>query len=137
MQSSLSKMFPWSQLLFPLWSNLYFTFCFNYGNFHLLNTLFNLILKTDSFRMLKTAIISIFEVGRFHYDRNYVSLDIRSRLHSKQLLLLKTSSARLQRNNFTSSKKSWKTKNCYAKTSWRCLEDTMETNKIFTGDICI
>ena len=37
--------------------------------------------------------------------------------------VLKTSSTRLQRNNFTSSKTSWKTKNCYAedvlKTSWR------------------
>ena len=36
---------------------------------------------------------------------------------------LKMSSTRLQRNNFTSSKTSWRTKNCYAedvlKTSWR------------------
>ena len=101
--------------------------------------------------------------------------------------VLKTSSTRLQHNNFTPSKTSWrrlaktfrrsledllqdvfktswKTKKCYAddvlktswrhalkmsskhvlKTSWRCLEDMswrplknfMETNKIFTGDIC-
>ena len=78
--------------------------------------------------------------------------------------VLKTSSTRLQRNNFTSSKTFWrrledvlqrrfedvlKTKNCYAedvfktswkhvlKTSWGHLEDIMEINKIFTGDICI
>ena len=71
--------------------------------------------------------------------------------------ILKTSSTRLQRNNFLSSKtswrhlarrnfSSWKTKNCYAevvlKTSWRrlvgmlwrCLEDVIGTNKMFTGN---
>ena len=69
---------------------------------------------------------------------------------SKHLLVLKTSSTRLQRNNFTSSKTSCKdvlktsckTKNYYAedilktswrhvsKTSWRPLKNFMETNKI-------
>ena len=47
----------------------------------------------------------------------------RGSLPSKHLLVLKTSSTRLQRNSFTSSKTSWKTKYCYAedvfKTSWR------------------
>ena len=55
--------------------------------------------------------------------------------------VLKTPSTRFWHNNFSSSRRledtsqdvlktSWKTKNCYA-------EDILETNKIFTGDICI
>ena len=76
--------------------------------------------------------------------------------------LLKTSSTRLQRNNFTSSKTSWRLVvenekllrwrriedmfrrrlenmcyRCLEGISWRRLEDTMETNNILTGDICI
>ena len=66
--------------------------------------------------------------------------------------VLKTSSTWLQRNNFLSFKMSWrrledslkmscKTKNCYTedvfKTSWRRFQDVLETNKLFTGDICI
>ena len=44
-------------------------------------------------------------------------------LSSKHLLVLKTSSTRLQRNNFASSKTSWR---CLAKTSWRRFEDTLQ-----------
>ena len=67
--------------------------------------------------------------------------------------VLKTSSTRLQRNNFTFSKTSWRRKIVTLKTSWRrledmswrrledmswrCLEDVLERNKMFTGDICI
>ena len=74
--------------------------------------------------------------------------------------VLKTSSTRLQRNNFSSSKRSsrrledisqgvlktsWKTRNCYAedvlKTSWRYVLKMswrrLGDNKLFTGDICI
>ena len=40
---------------------------------------------------------------------------------SKHFLVLKTSSARLQRNNFTSSK-----------TSWRHLKDVLEDEKLFS-----
>ena len=42
---------------------------------------------------------------------------------SKHLLVLKTSSTRLQRNNFTSSKTSWRR---LAKTFWRRLEDLLQ-----------
>ena len=85
---------------------------------------------------------------------------------SKHLLVLKTSSARLQRNNFTSSKTSWRrledmswrrledmswrclediswrrledmSWRCLEDMSWRHLEDILETNKILTGNICI
>ena len=54
-----------------------------------------------------------------------------------------------QDNLKTSRKTSWKTKNCYSedvcklpsrhvlKTYWRCLQSVLETNKIFTGVICI
>ena len=68
-----------------------------------------------------------------------------------------TSSTRLQRSNFSSSKTSCKyvlktswrrlgrRKIVMLKTSWRrledmswrCLEDVLETNKMFIGDICI
>ena len=70
---------------------------------------------------------------------------------------LEDASSRLQRNNFTSSKTSWRrierrkintlktSSRCLEDISWRhledmswrCLEDIMETNKIVTGDICI
>ena len=84
---------------------------------------------------------------------------------SKHLLVLRTSATRLQRNNFTSSKTSWRRLAktswrrfedvlkascktlwrrlsdmswiCLEDMSWRCLEDMMETSKILTGDICI
>ena len=67
---------------------------------------------------------------------------------SKHLLVLKTSSTRLQRNNFTSSKTFWRHLEDVLKTSckmssrrlgrrrrledmsWRLLKDFMETNKI-------
>ena len=48
-------------------------------------------------------------------------------LPSKHLLVFKTSSTRLQRNNFTSSKTSWR---CLAKTSWRLLQDVLEDEKL-------
>ena len=77
--------------------------------------------------------------------------------------VLKTSSTPFQRNNFLSSKTSSRhlarrvedvfktssrrlTKNCYAEDVFKtclekvlkaCLEDVMESNKMFTGDICI
>ena len=67
--------------------------------------------------------------------------------------VLNTSSTRLQRKNFTSSKTSWRhlarslgrRKIITLKTSWRRLEDMswrrlediMATSKILTGDICI
>ena len=45
----------------------------------------------------------------------------------KHLLVLKTSSTRLQRNNFTPSKTSSKTKNCYAEDVLKtCLEDLLK-----------
>ena len=80
-------------------------------------------------------------------------------LPSKRLLVWKTSSPRLQRNNFTSSKTSWRhlvrclgrrkivmlktswrrledmSWRCLEDISWRRLEDTMERNKILTGDL--
>ena len=46
---------------------------------------------------------------------------------SKHLLVLKTSSTRLQRNNFTSSKTSCKD---VLKTSWRRLEDVLQDEKL-------
>ena len=46
-------------------------------------------------------------------------------LPSKHLLVLKTSSTLLQRNNFTSSKTSWRR---LAKTFWRRLEDVLKTS---------
>ena len=63
--------------------------------------------------------------------------------------VLKTSSIRLQRNNLSSSKTSCRPlerrKIVTLKTSsgrledmfWRCLQDVLETNKTFTGDIYI
>ena len=76
--------------------------------------------------------------------------------------VLKTSSTRLQGNNFTSSKTSWRhlarrlqdmSRRRLEDMSWRCLEDMswrrledmswrhlediIETSKILTGDICI
>ena len=63
--------------------------------------------------------------------------------------VLKTSSTRLQRNNFTSSKTSWRRLEDVLEDekllrwrrlqdmSWRRLEDVLEINKMFTGDICI
>ena len=61
---------------------------------------------------------------------------------SKHLLLLKTSSTRLQRNNFASSKTSWRrledmSWRCLEYMFWRRLEDIMGKSKILTGDICI
>ena len=32
---------------------------------------------------------------------------------------------------------SWKAKNCYADVLMTCLEDVLEADKMFTGDICI
>ena len=46
-------------------------------------------------------------------------------LSSKNLLVLKASSKRLQRNNFTSSKTSWRH---LAKTAWRRFEDFLKTS---------
>ena len=46
---------------------------------------------------------------------------------SKHLLVLKTSSTRLQHNNFTSSKTSCKD---VLKTSWRRLEDVLQDEKL-------
>ena len=93
-----------------------------------------------------------------------ISLEIdinKNTIPSKHLLVLKTSSTRLQRNDFTSSKTSWRRLEGILqdvlKTSWRHVlrrledvswrslediswgrrEDTTETNKILTGDICI
>ena len=63
--------------------------------------------------------------------------------------VFKTSSTRCQRNNFTSSKTSWRRLEDLSwrrleDMSWRCLEDMswrrledMETSKILTGEICI
>ena len=72
---------------------------------------------------------------------------------SKHLLVWKTSSTRLQRNNFTSCKTSWRHLArrledfledekllCWRRLedmSWRRLEGIMETGKILIGDICI
>ena len=44
---------------------------------------------------------------------------------SKHLLVMKTSSTRLQRNNFTSSKTSWRR---LAKTFWKRFEDVLKTS---------
>ena len=44
---------------------------------------------------------------------------------SKHILVFKTSSKRLQRNNFLSSKTSWRRP---ANTSWRRLEDVLKTS---------
>ena len=61
--------------------------------------------------------------------------------------VLKTSSTHFQRNNFTSSKASWRRLQDVLEDkkpsrwrhlediSWRCLEDTMERDKILTGDL--
>ena len=47
---------------------------------------------------------------------------------------LKTLSKRLQRNNFSSSKASWRR---LGDTCWRDLQDVLEKRKMLTGDICI
>ena len=61
--------------------------------------------------------------------------------------VLKTTSTHFQRNNITSSKASWRRLQDVLEDkkpsrwrhlediSWRCLEDTMERDKILTGDL--
>ena len=73
--------------------------------------------------------VQVLEVAQFTYyldktlklarsnqlaDHPYVEQNITSSIPQQTFVILKTPSARLQRNNFTSFKTSWKTKNCYA-----------------------
>ena len=51
-----------------------------------------------------------------------------SKLPSEHLLVLKTSSTRLERNNFTSSKTSWRRLEEVLEMFWRHLEDIFKTS---------
>ena len=98
------------------------------------------------FKMVATSVISHY----YYYCIIHLYLcDKIMRLPSKHLLVLKTSSTLLQRNNFLSSKTSRRRLEDILqevlKASWRRLKDiscrrleyVMETNKKFTNDICI
>ena len=70
--------------------------------------------------------------ARLSSQQTFIGLEEVLETSSRHVLM--TSSKRLQRNNFSSSKTSWKTKNCYAedvlKTSARHV---LKTNKCLLG----
>ena len=124
----------------------------------------NLPIRKFYLRILSTKVLKNVMCPPLHNSSNLTE-NFLNELPSKHLLVLKTSSTRLQRDNFTSSKTSWRrlTKTSWRRLrrrkivtlktswrrlqdmSWRCLqdmsgrhlEDFMETNKILTEDICI
>ena len=74
--------------------------------------------------------------GPYCSQQTFVGLEDVLKTCSKHVL--KTSSTRLQRNNFTSSKTSWKTKNCYAEDVLKtCLEDVLKTYLEDILDTCL
>ena len=86
-------------------------------------------------------------------QQTFVGLQNVFKTSSRRLHVLKTSSVRLQRNNFSSFRTSSRRLAKAMKTSsrrlediswrrledmsWKCLQNVLETNKMFTGAICI
>ena len=86
-------------------------------------------------------------------QQTFVGLQNVFKTSSRRLHVLKTSSVRLQRNNFSSFRTSSRRLAKAMKTSsrrlediswrrledmsWKCLQKVLETNKMFTGAICV
>ena len=86
-------------------------------------------------------------------QQTFVGLQNVFKTSSRRLHVLKTSSVRLQRNNFSSFRTSSRRLAKAMKTSsrrlediswrrledmsWKCLQNVLETNKMFTGAICV